>query len=82
MVHLITQLLATDKYIIRGTARSAQKKFETFPNETKTVFEIPNSTSDHTEVLDGVQTVLHLAAPVYNRVENGEVLFNVCSSFF
>ncbi|KAF5333948.1 hypothetical protein D9758_017600 [Tetrapyrgos nigripes] len=76
--HLIAQLLATDKYIIRGTARSAQKLRDIFPNEPRLeVFEIPDWSSDHTEVLKGVQAVQHLAAPLfYNKVENGEVLFN------
>ncbi|KAF5364988.1 hypothetical protein D9758_008191 [Tetrapyrgos nigripes] len=75
--HVIAQLLATNEYIVRGTARSAKKLRDIFPNEPRLeVVEVPDSTSDHTEALKGIEAVMHLAAPIYSKAESGEALYN------
>ncbi|KAF5355516.1 hypothetical protein D9758_006374 [Tetrapyrgos nigripes] len=75
--HIISQLLASSEYIVRGTARSGKKLGDIFPNESRLeVVEVPDLTSDHTDALKGVQAVMHVAAPISNKAESGEELFN------
>ncbi|KAK7457029.1 hypothetical protein VKT23_010332 [Stygiomarasmius scandens] len=76
--HIVSQLLAQDKYIVRAVARSANKLRAIFPNAEKDeleIVEIPTLTSDFSDALKGIEAVVHTASPVFLKGESGREIF-------
>ncbi|KAK7457026.1 hypothetical protein VKT23_010329 [Stygiomarasmius scandens] len=76
--HIISQLLAQDKYTIRAVARSDSKLRAIFPDAPKDkleIVELPTLTSDFSDALKGVEAVVHSASPAYLKGENGKEIF-------
>ncbi|THU82068.1 NAD(P)-binding protein [Dendrothele bispora CBS 962.96] len=86
--HVISQLLAQNVYTVRAVARSASKLRAIFPDSESDgtagrrlassnfeAVEIPSLTSDYTEALKNVQSVIHIASPLYQSGISGEDIF-------
>jgi len=76
--HVIHQLLEQNQYIVRATARQAQRLLGIFPNAGSNleVVEVPSLTADHSEALRGVQAVIHVAAPIYTNGDSGKQILD------
>ncbi|KAJ3743260.1 NAD-P-binding protein [Lentinula detonsa] len=73
--HVVAQLLAKG-YRVRAAARSVPKLQKIFPNASGLeMVEVPTLTSDYTESLKGVDTVIHMAAELFSKGSPSDHIF-------
>ncbi|KAJ7593855.1 hypothetical protein C8J56DRAFT_1120765 [Mycena floridula] len=78
--HIISQLLAQNRYTVRATARPGKvvKIRSIFPDagDDLQITEVESLTADHTAALHGVTAIIHCASSGFRRIKNGQETFD------